>query len=192
MKLVIKNNQLIATHDNNQEIQSIYPDSEIIWVPNSVKLEILDNISDPDSLNPLDLPKDPRLKWNLEQNRKNALLVIEDIAEEYRLKILSNMPGRIAGYEAKAIIARRILGTESPDVKDLEYLQLEADQRNIQVIELAQTITQKSEEFAKASATIDGEIKVIKVAINSSKKSENIWKSLKDFELKIKKLSSIK
>ena len=55
------------------------------------------------------------------------------------------MPGRIAGYEAKAIIARRILGTESPDVKDLEYLQLEADQRNIQVIELAQTITQKSE-----------------------------------------------
>jgi hypothetical protein len=102
------------------------------------------------------------------------------------------MPGRIAGYEAKAIIARRILGTESPDVKDLEYLQLEADQRNIQVIELAQTITQKSEEFAKASATIDGEIQVIKVAINSSKKSENIWKSLKDFELKIKKLSSIK
>ena len=30
MKLVIKNNKVLATHDNNQEIESLYPDCSFV------------------------------------------------------------------------------------------------------------------------------------------------------------------
>jgi len=106
MKLAIKNGLIVASHSNNQNIKELYPDCEIIWVLDDIKLEspyqneekTTNSIADDFTTPQIDSESDPRLKWSLEENKVNALAVIEDIAEEYRAKILSNMPGRIAAY----------------------------------------------------------------------------------------------
>ena len=199
MKLAIKNGLIVASHSNNQNIKELYPDCEIIWVLDDIKLEspyqneekttniIADDFTTPQ----IDSESDPRLKWSLEENKVNALAVIEDIAEEYRAKILSNMPGRIAAYETKAIIAKRIVEAEIPNSEDISSLQIEADNRGITVLDLAKLIIKKSEEFSVISAYIDGEIQKTKSDINSSKSYKTAWKALKNFEDNInQKISS--
>lgn len=201
MKLAIKNGLIVASHSNNQNIKELYPDCEIIWVLNNIRLEDFyqneekekaKNKTDDDFATPqIDTEFDPRLKWSLEENKVNALAVIEDIAEEYRAKILSNMPGRIAAYEAKTIIAKRIAEAEIPNSEDISSLQTEADNRGVTVLELAKLIIKKSEEFLVISAYIDGEIQKTKSDINSSKSYKTAWKALKDFEDNInQKISS--
>jgi hypothetical protein len=201
MKLAIKNGLIVASHSNNQNIKELYPDCEIIWVLNNIRLEDFyqneekekaKNKTDDDFATPqIDTEFDPRLKWSLEENKVNALAVIEDIAEEYRAKILSNMPGRIAAYEAKTIIAKRIAEAEIPNSEDISSLQTEADNRGVTVLELAKLIIKKSEEFSVISAYIDGEIQKTKSDINSSKSYKTAWKALKDFEDNInQKISS--
>ncbi|MDA9231181.1 hypothetical protein N9O56_01250 [Rickettsiales bacterium] len=192
MKLAIKNGLIVASHSNNQNIKELYPDCEIIWVLNNIRLEDFyqneekgktENKTDDDFTTPkIDTEFDPRLKWGLEENKVNALAVIEDIAEEYRAKILSNMPGRIAAYEAKAMIAKRIAEAETPNSEDISSLQIEADNRGITVLELAKLIIKKSEEFSVISAYIDGEIQKTKSDINNSKSYKTAWKALKSFE----------
>ena len=199
MKLAIKNGLIVASHSNNQNIKELYPDCEIIWVLDDIKLEspyqneekTTNSIADDFTTPQIDSESDPRLKWSLEENKVNALAVIEDIAEEYRAKILSNMPGRIAAYETKAIIAKRIVEAEIPNSEDISSLQIEADNRGITVLDLAKLIIKKSEEFSVISAYIDGEIKKTKSDINSSKSYKTAWKALKNFEDNInQKISS--
>ncbi len=194
MKLVVKDGLVIAAHENNQNIKNLYPDLEIIRISNDLKLQLLSNIPPAVSIinmpgvmlnSPTPLPQDPRLKWNLEESRKNGLTVIEDIAEEYRVEILSSMPGRIAGYEAKAKIASRIIESATPDKSDIEALQLEADNKKITVLELAQLIIKRSEEFANISTYIDGEALRIKIIIEGAETTKIIWDSLKEFEQNI-------
>ena len=143
-----------------------------------VKNEIADDFTTPK----IDEEFDPRLSWSLDKNKLYAKSAIEDIAEEYRSKILSNMPGRIAGYEAKAIIARRIISSETPNAEDISALQLEADSRGITVFELAELIIKRSKEFSDISIYIDGEIQKTINSIDSFKSYKAVWKSLKDFE----------
>ena len=199
MKLAIKNGLIVASHSNNQNIKELYPDCEIIWVLDDIKLEspyqneekTTNSIADDFTTPQIDSESDPRLKWSLEENKVNALAVIEDIAEEYRAKILSNMPGRIAAYETKAIIAKRIVEAEIPNSEDISSLQIEADNRVITVLDLAKLIIKKSEEFSVISAYIDGEIQKTKSDINSSKSYKTAWKALKNFEDNInQKISS--
>ena len=199
MKLAIKNVLIVASHSNNQNIKELYPDCEIIWVLDDIKLEspyqneekTTNSIADDFTTPQIDSESDPRLKWSLEENKVNALAVIEDIAEEYRAKILSNMPGRIAAYETKAIIAKRIVEAEIPNSEDISSLQIEADNRGITVLDLAKLIIKKSEEFSVISAYIDGEIQKTKSDINSSKSYKTAWKALKNFEDNInQKISS--
>jgi hypothetical protein len=199
MKLAIKNGLIVASHSNNQNIKELYPDCEIIWVLDDIKLEspyqneekTTNSIADDFTTPQIDSESDPRLKWSLEENKVNALAVIEDIAEEYRAKILSNMPGRIAAYETKAIIAKRIVEAEIPNSEDISSLQIEADNRGITVLDLAKLIIKKSEEFSVISAYIDGEIQKTKSDINSSKSYKTAWKALKNFEDNInQKISS--
>jgi len=182
MQLVIQNDLVIASHSDNQFIKNFYENCEIIWVPDSTKLDI-DNAE-----LSIDLPKDPRLNWTLEENQQNALSAIEYIAEELRIKSLSNMPGKIASYEAKATIAKRIAESRKPDPNDVSLLQLEADSRNIQVNELVQLIIQKSTKFSEISTTIDGKIQQTKLLINSSKTAEQVWTHLKNFESEIEEI----
>lgn len=193
MKLVVKDGLVIASHANNQNIKDLYADLEIIRVPNDIKLQ---TITTPPAMNPpgmfgnfstpqISLPADPRLSWDLAESRKNALAVIEDIAEEYRVEILSSMPGRIAGYEAKAKIAARIIEAEIPEKSDVEIFQLEADQKKITVLELAKLIIKRSEEFANISIYIDGEALRTKTTITNAESSEVIWDALKEFEKNI-------
>ena len=152
MKLDIKNGLIVASNSNNQNIKELYPDCEIIWVLDDIKLEspyqneekTTNRIADDFTTPQIDSESDPRLKWSLEENKVNALAVIEDIAEEYRAKILSNMPGRIAAYETKAIIAKRIVEAEIPNSEDISSLQIEADNRGITVLDLAKLIIKKS------------------------------------------------
>ena len=199
MKLAIKNGLIVASHSNNQNIKELYPDCEIIWVLDDIKLEspyqneekTTNSIADDFTTPQIDSESDPRLKWSLEENKVNALAVIEDIAEEYRAKILSNMPGRIAAYETKAIIAKRIVEAEIPNSEDISSLQIEADNRGITVLDLAKLIIKKSEEFSVISAYIDVEIQKTKSDINSSKSYKTAWKALKNFEDNInQKISS--
>lgn len=193
MKLIIKNGQVIAVHANNQNVKEFYEDSEIIRVPDSTKLETAIkaptaniNVSGVINVPSVDLPEDPRLKWNLQENKENALAVIEDIAEEYRSEILTSMPGRIAGYEAKAKIADRIIFAENnPDQNDVDALKPEADTRGITVLELAKLIIKRSENFANISIYIDGEALRIKTIITNAESSEVIWNALKEFEQNI-------
>ena len=195
MKLVIKDSMVIASHSNNQNIKNLYSsDLEVIRIPDNVILKtsskspILNSnnsIFIDISLGTTDLPIDPRLDWDIEESRKNALSVIEDIAEEYRVEILTSMPGRIAGYEAKAKIASRIIEAENPDKSDIEALQLEADNKKITVFELAQLIIKRSEEFANISTYIDGEALRVKIAIEGAETTKIIWDSLKEFEQNI-------
>ena len=180
MKLVIQNNIVIASHDNTQNIKDIYDNCEIILVPDETQLS--------NSETSIDLPKDPRLNWTLEENKQNALAAIEYIAEELRLESLSNMPGKIASYEAKSIIANRIIESQTPDPNDISLLQLEADNRKVSVEELAKTIIQKSKDFSEISTAIDGKTQQTKSLINSSKTTEKIWTHLKSFESEIEKL----
>ena len=101
------------------------------------------------------------------------------------------MPGRIAAYETKAIIAKRIVEAEIPNSEDISSLQIEADNRGITVLDLAKLIIKKSEEFSVISAYIDGEIQKTKSDINSSKSYKTAWKALKNFEDNInQKISS--
>ena len=199
MKLAIKNGLIVASHSNNQNIKELYPDCEIIWVLDDIKIEspyqneekTTNSIADDFTTPQIDSESDQRLKWSLEENKVNALAVIEDIAEEYRAKILSNMPGRIAAYETKAIIAKRIVEAEIPNSEDISSLQIEADNRGITVLDLAKLIIKKSEEFSVISAYIDGEIQKTKSDINSSKSYKTAWKALKNFEDNInQKISS--
>lgn len=180
MQLVIQNDLVIASHNDNQSIKDFYKNCEIIWVPDDTKLAEVE-LS-------IDLPKDPRLNWTLEENKQNALNAIEYIAEELRLKSLSNLPGKIASYEAKSIIAHRIIESQTPDPNDISLLQLEADNRKISVEELAKTIIQKSKDFSEISTAIDGKTQKTKSLINSSKTVEKIWTHLKSFESEIEKL----
>jgi len=99
MKIVINSkNLVIATHQDSQDIRSLYDnkDLSIIRIPDHIKIKY-DNYIDNDK-SPT-LPTDPRINWSLTENKKNAIAVIEDVAEEYRIKKLSNKPARIAGYE---------------------------------------------------------------------------------------------
>ena len=162
MKLVVKDVLVIASHDNNQDIKNLYGDLEIVRVPDSAKLQIvtkslsmapsvnLNNFITRLSAEITDLPSDPRLNWSLEESKENALLVLEDIAEEYRVELLSSMPGKIAGYEAKARIAYRIVASDNPNKNDLDTLKLEAESRQITVLELAKTIIKRDEEFVRS------------------------------------------
>ena len=190
MKLVIKNALIVATHNNNQDIEGLYPDSEIIWIPDNVLSDNLSHNSKKSEDQTLgdfttlqvDEESDPRLIWSLYENKLHAKSVIENIAEEYRSKILSNMPGRIAGYEAKAIIARRIVEAETPNSEDIASLQLEADNRGLDVLELAELIIKRNNEFSDISTYIDGEIQKTTNSINNSSSYKSVWKSLKNFE----------
>ena len=190
MKLVIKNALIVATHNNNQDIEGLYPDSEIIWIPDNVLSDNLSHNSKKSEDQTLgdfttlqvDEESDPRLIWSLDENKLHAKSVIENIAEEYRSKILSNMPGRIAGYEAKAIIARRIVEAETPNSEDIASLQLEADNRGLDVLELAELIIKRNNEFSDISTYIDGEFQKTTNSINNSSSYKSVWKSLKNFE----------
>jgi hypothetical protein len=194
MKLIVKDGLVIASHQNNQDIKNLYGDLEIVRIPDSAKLQIVaqplsmaPSINSNNSLPNLstintDLPADPRLNWSMEESKANALLVLEDIAEEYRTEILSSLPGKIAGYEAKAKIASRIVASDHPNQADLDALQLEADNRGITVVELAKIILKRSEEFAAVSIYVDGESQRIKAAIQSAENSKAVWDFLKTFE----------
>ena len=186
MKLIIKDDKVIATHDNSEDVKDLYPGCEVIWIANHIELskgcEFVDN-GDISEL--VALPTDPRTGWKLAEHQKNAIDVIEDIAEEYRVKSLSMMPGRIASYQAKAVLARKIISTKDPDPQDISYFELEASNRKITVLELAKIIVKKATEFTDISTYIDGEIVKTKAAIRKSKSDKNIWKLLKDFELNI-------
>jgi hypothetical protein len=192
MKLVVKDGLVIASHANNQDIKNLYGDLEIVRVPDSTKLQIAAQPPTIDLNNPIaiglfrppssDLLTDPRLNWSLEESKKNALLVLDDIAEEYRAKILSSMPGRIAGYEVKARVAARIIESENPNQADIDSLKLEADNRGITVLELAKIISKRSEEFAAVSIYIDGESQRIKAVIQSAENPKAVWDLLKTFE----------
>lgn len=195
MKLILKDGLVIASHANNQDIKGLYGDLEIVRVPDSAKLQITTRPPTVDLNNPIsislskpptaDLPTDPRLNWSLKEGKENALLVLEDIAEEYRVELLSSMPGKIAGYEAKAKIAYRIVASDNPNKADFDALKLEAENRQIPVLELAQTIIKRAEEFANISTYIDGEAQEIKTSIEQAESTQNIWNLLKEFEQKI-------
>lgn len=194
MKLVIKDSLIIATHQNNQDIKDLYPDSEIIWISDKIKLQNLSNntqeqvdISQDFLMPEIEEESDPRLKWSLDENKLNAKLVIEDIAEECRSKILSNMPGKIAGYQSKLAIANRIIENKTPDPNDIAALQLEADNRGIKVNELAQIIIKKNDEFSAITTHIDGEIQKTINSVANAKSYKTVWKLLKDFEDNINK-----
>jgi len=188
MKLVIKDGMVIASHANNQDIENLYNDLEIVRVHDDIKLQIPTQSIPIDLNNPAsavlstNLPSDPRLSWDLEESKKNALSVLEDIAEEYRVKILSIMPGRIAGYEAKAKIASRIIESNSPNQADMDFLKLEADSRGITVPELAAIILKRAEEFANISTYMDGESQRIKTLITNAETTKEVWDFMKIFE----------
>ena len=82
MKLAIKNGLVVASHNNNQNIKELYPNCEIIWIPDGVKLDKPLQKEGDDPL--IDTESDPRINWSLKDNKINAKSVIEDIAEEYR------------------------------------------------------------------------------------------------------------
>ncbi len=193
MKLIIKDGVVIATHANNQNIKDLYGNLEVVRVPDSAKLQVATKLSSINLNNFIpglyavttDLPSDPRLNCSLEESKENALLVLEDIAEEYRVELLSSMPGKIAGYEAKARIAYRIVASNNPNKNDLDTLKSEAESRQITVLELAKIIIKRDEEFANISTYIDGEIQTIKTSIGDAEYSKDIWNLLKEFEQRI-------
>ena len=190
MKIVINSkNLVIATHQDSQDIRSLYDnkDLSIIRIPDHIKIKY-DNYIDNDK-SPT-LPTDPRINWSLTENKKNAIAVIEDVAEEYRIKKLSNKPARIAGYESKVIIANRILDAKSPNINDLKLFQLESDNRNISVPKLAEIIIKKNQEFANLSAIIDGQIQLVKSKIKKDKNYQDVWNHIKKFEDGLQKLTN--
>lgn len=180
MKLVIKDNIVIASHNDDQNIKNVYDNCEIIWVPDETILA--------DTESSIELPKDPRVNWTLEENQENALTAIEYISEELRLESLSKMPGKIASYEVKSVIANRIIESETADPEDVSLLQLEADARNMSVEDLAKIIVQRSKDFSEISTSIDGKTQQTKSLINDSQTMEEVWGHLKDFESGIKEL----
>ncbi len=137
---------------------------EIIRIPDDVVIEDLSNeFIDTRESNQMLLPSDPRISWSLDKIKENATKVIPDIEEEYRTKILSKMPGKIASYDAKTIQRNK---SESPNEDDLNLLKLEADSKGITPLELAEIIIKKSQEFAEISTFIDGASNEIKKKID--------------------------
>jgi hypothetical protein len=201
MKLIIKDGVVIATHANNQNIKDLYGDLEIVRIPDHINLTRFEKLktSYDDIIAPVNLPimpfnlpitavslpTDPRSNWTLEESQENALLVIEDIAEEYRIEMLSSMAGKIAGYWTKEKIAARIISSDNPDQADIDNLQLEADNRRITVLELAELILKKAKDFANVSTYIDGEAQRIKIVIRDTESLEAVWELLKCFEQNI-------
>ena len=189
MKIVInKENMIIATHGNNQDIKDLYDNEnlEIIRIPDDVVIEDLSNeFIDTRESNQMLLPSDPRISWSLDKIKENATKVIPDIEEEYRTKILSKMPGKIDSYDTKTILARRIIESESPNEDDLNLLKLEADSKGITPLELAEIIIKKSQEFAEISTFIDGASNEIKDKIDECKSYQEAWDQLENLEKNI-------
>ena len=186
MKIVInKENMIIATHSNDQDIKDLYDNEnlEIIRIPDDVVIEDLSNefINSGES-SKANLPNDPRLSWSLKEAKENSKKVIPDIEEECRAKIISSSPGKIAAYRSKEEIAKRILESIPPDKSDLELLKAEADSRNIKVVELAKIIVEKAQNFSEISTFIDGESRRIIGIIDNCKSYKEAWKTLADFE----------
>ena len=186
MKIVInKENMIIATHGNNQDIKDLYDNEnlEIIRIPDDVVIEDLSNefINSGES-SKANLPNDPRLSWSLKEAKENSKKVIPDIEEECRAKIISSSPGKIAAYRSKEEIAKRILESTPSDKSDLELLKAEADSRNIKVVELAKIIVEKAQNFSEISTFIDGESHRIIGIIDNCKSYKEAWKALADFE----------
>ena len=186
MKIVInKENMIIATHSNNQDIKDLYDNEnlEIIRMPDDIIIKDSSNefINSGES-SKANLPTDPRLSWSPEEIKENVRKVIPDIEEECRAKIISSSPGRIAAYRSKEEIAKRILESTPPDKSDLELLKLEADSRNIKVVDLAKIIVEKAQNFSEISTFIDGESQRVISAIDNCKSYKEAWKILEDFE----------
>ena len=71
MKIVInKENMIIATHGNNQDIKDLYDNEnlEIIRIPDDVVIEDLSNeLTNAIGESASNLPNDPRISWSLEE-----------------------------------------------------------------------------------------------------------------------------
>lgn len=186
MKLVInKENLVIATHNNEQDIKDLYDHETlaIIRVPDNIRIhEFNDNFIGEDESEIVSLPVDPRIAWSLEEAKIHADKVIPDIAEECRTKLLSTKPGKIASYRAKEEVARRVLTEEIPNAIDVNLLQLEADNRDVTVKDLALMIVSRADSFNEISSFIDGESQRVKKAILDHESYEDIWLELENFE----------
>ncbi|MFT5702893.1 MAG: hypothetical protein ACI9TO_000247 [Rickettsiales bacterium] len=187
MKLIInRQGYVVAVHNDDQDIKNLYTGEnlEFIRVPNDAIIQTpipqKTNQNSPDDFAlgfedfDIDMPKDPRISWDLATLKTNAKKVIPDIENEYRDKIISSSASKIASYKSKEQVARRILASEVPEGADVILLKTEADNRGLNVTELANIILGKVNKFNEVSSFIDGEAhKIIKI-IDDHQSYQNI------------------
>lgn len=111
--------------------------------------------------------------------KAEAKVAVENLAESYRQRFIAQKPGKQATYEIKAALAKQVLADrENPPEEALVVLSLEAEARDLTVIELAELISSRVAVAEKAAGIIEASEVRAKTAIDALPNDETLEAAL--------------